>query len=485
VSHTSSIRSTISVAAVFAVTMVILLVAPASGHSAVYGFAVGSRAIDWGFGLATDEDGYAYLAGTFGAATDFDPSARTAIKRPKNHEWGDAFVARYTPGGALDWVITVPAGGEARDVTVDGQWLYVTGRFRGTPDFEPGPGETRLTAVGYTDAFVMRLSTVDGRLSWAKRFGGTRRTNPDLSVEWTDAIAITQHDVVVAGTVEGPVDFDPGPGVKEHHPQGFGDGFVLALDSDTGDFDWVSIVQGPRRDLILDMEVAPDGSIVTGGAFAGSADFDPGPDIVRRDGSADGAGFVLKLSPHGHFEWVRVVPAGTDGVAVAPNGYVYAAGAFSGTRDFDPGAGEATSAAGDDGDAYVVAYTSQGSFRWVATTSGSAAAEAVAVDALGRVVAAGWIKGNTDVDPGDSISPRRSHRGLDAFVWVLSPNRDLVSAHVVGGRGWQSGFAVAVDGTDILMTGVLTGDADLDPGPGNEVVKSNGSIDAYLVRLSE
>src|SRR3990170_2655498 len=87
------------------------------------------------------------------------------------------FVA--TPAGAADGdlVWARQLGGIGSDdgfgVAVDGSGaVYVTGRFNGTADFDPGGGTLNLTSAGAADVFVWKLDAAGG-LVWARQLGGT------------------------------------------------------------------------------------------------------------------------------------------------------------------------------------------------------------------------------------------------------------------------------------------------------------------------
>ncbi len=49
--------------------------------------------------------------------------------------------------------------------------MYTTGTFRGTADFDPGPGVFQLTSAGDSDIYVCMFSPT-GELRWAQSMGG-------------------------------------------------------------------------------------------------------------------------------------------------------------------------------------------------------------------------------------------------------------------------------------------------------------------------
>jgi hypothetical protein len=49
--------------------------------------------------------------------------------------------------------------------------IYTTGTYKGTADFDPGPGIFNITAIGYRDFFISKLDH-NGNFVWAKSIGG-------------------------------------------------------------------------------------------------------------------------------------------------------------------------------------------------------------------------------------------------------------------------------------------------------------------------
>ena len=138
-----------------------------------------ARTADGGFseGLVMDQAGNMYVTGLFSGRMDFTVDVGLDSTSPSTT---DVFIARYQPGGLLDWAtgggdfnddeadadfgIPAFAGGTDNDaglaIATDGvATLYVGGRFRGTASF--GPVDT-LVALQGSDGFVINLGT-DGK----------------------------------------------------------------------------------------------------------------------------------------------------------------------------------------------------------------------------------------------------------------------------------------------------------------------------------
>src|SRR5262249_43193299 len=91
--------------------------------------------------------------------------------------------------------------GEAVVTDGDGN-VCVAGSFRGTVDFDKGPGVWSMTSGGFEDAFLAKY-TPTGALAWARRFGGGSGTG-------VLGIALDGFgNIYLTGAFSVTVDFDP------------------------------------------------------------------------------------------------------------------------------------------------------------------------------------------------------------------------------------------------------------------------------------
>jgi Ca2+-binding RTX toxin-like protein len=105
-----------------------------------------------------DSNGYVYTAGDFRETVDFNPGAGTTDLTSAGAR--DVYVSKLDSSGTFVWARHW--GGSSFDYGEDLALNMVaaphtTGYFGSTVDFDPGPGETSLTAVGARDAFVSKL----------------------------------------------------------------------------------------------------------------------------------------------------------------------------------------------------------------------------------------------------------------------------------------------------------------------------------------
>ena len=136
--------------------------------------------------------------------------------------------------------------------------------------------------------------------------------------------------------------------------------------------------------------------------------------------------FVSKLDSAGAFVWAKQL-GGTDSdqansVAVDSSGNVYTTGSFSGTADFDPGAGTTNLTSAGSSDVFVSKLDSTGAFVWAKQFggTGSDASNSVAVDSSGNVYTTGSFSGTVDFDPGGGTANLVSTGNGDVFVSKLS-----------------------------------------------------------------
>ena len=223
--------------------------------------------------------------------------------------------------------------------------------------------------------------------------------------------------------------------------------------------------------------------------------------------------------------------AGT--VRAAADGFIYTAGSFARTADFDPGPGVYSLTSKTNVDAYVLKLDAAGSFVWARhfATSKQSRCFGVTADASGNVYAAGDFEDTTDFDPGPGVynlisrlpsEPTRSGFvvKLDVngnFVWarkteffqLFAITLDIAGNIIASGEGqkslikldtdgntiWEKTFSGANNGgyvnnrgltTDasgnIYTTGGFIGDADFDPGV-DEFILHTVNSSGYVLKL--
>ena len=425
----------------------------------------------------------------------------------------DILVAKYDRKGGLAWRYTVGSldnegdnlgddADRAEDVAVDANGnAYIIGRFRGTVDFDPSgthAGDVDvLTSAGSFDAFLLKLNAA-GEFVWALPIGGN-------SGYWEGACGIavdTQGNVLIGGhfgwTSGAAVDFDPRHVYTDNRDLKHAttsDGFVAKYDPDAN-LAWVQVFGGGGQVAPNSLVIGPQGGIYVGGSFHDPADFDLANTYAdERDRlTANGTdGFILKMTADGAFQWVKgIVGQGWNpvlGLAVGPEGDVYATGPFPDTVDFDPGPADTQTPCSGSFDVFAVKLDTTGSFVWVQTVGGRYSDDrglGAALTPEGNLVVIGQFAGPVDFDPTASRSAivRSNNGSFDGFLWTLTPDGTALDARRYGGTETDvaQDLAIAPDGR-VALAGYFAGTAGFDVGDRVAPLTSVGGYDGFAVSI--
>jgi hypothetical protein len=131
----------------------------------------GSVSSDSANAVGTDVIGDVYVVGQYQETIDFDPGPGT-----DNHTSGggfDSFLNVFDPAGGWLWTKTWggPDSNTSEGVVVAPTLeIYVSGAFRGTGDFDPGPGDYPMVSNGNADVFLVCFSSI-GEIWWGRSWG--------------------------------------------------------------------------------------------------------------------------------------------------------------------------------------------------------------------------------------------------------------------------------------------------------------------------
>lgn len=366
---------------------------------------------------------------------------------------------------------------------------YLVGSFKGTVDFDPGPGVVNLTSRGSSDAFLVKLDAA-GSIRWARAFGST-------GDDAARGIAINPlgGQLLVVGHFSGTLALDPTDPQAVLTAAGGRDGFVAIFDGDGNNL-LARSFGGNLADGINAIAVDLTGTIYVGGEFTGSVDFDllRGGKVLTSTGrSSCTDGFVAAYDLTGTCLWARGIGGSKDdavhGLAVSRAGLIVAVGEFEQAVDLDPGPGVARRQSQGDEDGFVLALNRAGEHRWSFAVGGREddAVRAVACDAAGNVFIGGEFEQTVDFDPSSGVTTLRSAGELDGFIAKYS---------AVGRFAWVRGFGTPKD------DGIFAIAADVSGGvvaggrlavPVNSTTVTNGRPDnrirwreaGYAVKLDD
>ncbi len=356
----------------------------------------------------------------------------------------DAFVAKLNPAGSTLAYSTFLGGSDGdggSDLAIDGSGnVYVTG-VTGSADFPVTPGafDTRLSAGGGGDPFVVKLNAAGSALVYSTFLGGA---DGPFHIEASSGIAVDADGSAYVTGDTNAFDFPTTPG---------------AFDTTLSDY------PGLAASDVYVTKLNQAGSALVYSTFLGEIGTDQGWDIqVDRNGSA----FVFG-NTDSHFP---TTPGAIDTIA-------------------------------NHNDVFVTKLNPAGSGLVYSTLLGERGDEQagdLAIDAGGSV----YVTGNTD-SPDFPTTPRAFDRKwghpVDAFVAKLNPTGSaLVYSTFLGANranpestfgGHDSGFGLAVNGQGNAYVTGLTDSERFPTTPGAFDVTENDSprtafSDAFLVKLN-
>ncbi len=200
----------------------------ASG-SFVWAKNLGGSLADIGMAITTNTLGEIYTTGYFQALADFDPSNSTYTLSSFGGST-DIFISKLDLSGNFVWAKAI--GGSSNDLCnsialdVSG-YVYMTGSFNGTIDFDPNSTVNNLTSNGSKDIFILKIDD-NGNLVWAQNYG-------DITSDNGYAISVDAANVIyTTGTFTNKVDFDLSAGIDTLSAvSGMGNVYVLKLNEST------------------------------------------------------------------------------------------------------------------------------------------------------------------------------------------------------------------------------------------------------------
>jgi hypothetical protein len=375
----------------------------------------GGSGTDRAYALTTDIYGNIYAGGYFSGTADFDPG--TGVDNKTSAGGYDAFLTRINADGSYTWTKTF--GGVENDITQaltsdTNENIYVGGLFRGTADFDPGPGIDNKISAGNLDVFLTRINA-DGSYAWTITFGGS---TSDIAYCLTMDIS---GNIYVGGCFSGTADFDPGPGIDNKTSAGDYDAFLTRINTDAS-YAWTKTFGGSIDDRTQALATDTNGNIYAAGSFYGNAVFDPDTGNDNKNSAGGYDAFLTRINSNGSYAWTKTFGGSGNECGYALNtdlsGNIYVGGSFSGTTDFNPGMwiDNKTSTGGTD--IFQTKINANGSYAWTETFGGNSMdySFALTTDLSGNVYAAGYFSSQADFDPGPAIEIHTSSGNEDCFL---------------------------------------------------------------------
>lgn len=207
------------------------------------------------------------------ATGSFQGSLYTGASTFQGKGKSDAFVAKYTPQGSLEWlrIIGGPDADSGQGITLDhNQNVYVSGSFSTRISL----GSKTLTSVGQQDAFVTKLDP-KGQYQWSHSFGGGKTdASSDLTID-------TKNNLHVYGTYWRTITF----GKQQIQALRSSDAFLVTF-SLLGEVQRLRSLGGEYADFGSSIASSPQGEVAVGGKFTNSIKF--GQKTIGGPGQVEG-----------------------------------------------------------------------------------------------------------------------------------------------------------------------------------------------------
>lgn len=257
------------------------------GGALMWAKAIGGPQPDFATSLAVDPDGNIYVGGGFEDMADLDPGS--GVDNVSANGDGDFFIAKLNSAGQYQW--GYGSGSAQGDdllnslVTDSNGNVYGTGIFEGTVDFQPGPGNNRVTAEGSDDIFLQKLNA-EGASQWIVPIGGPGSDHPrELALNQKGSILLT-------GYYEDSLRFNPTTQLKAFG----GNDVLMAQFSTGGNFEFARSIGGAGDDVGTGIAGNDQGDVFITGYYMDVMSFGQGqfPFLLTHAGSLDI--FTLRLT---------------------------------------------------------------------------------------------------------------------------------------------------------------------------------------------
>lgn len=425
-----------------------------------WGLNFGGAYYDGVYQIAVDKDDNIFAVGYYRGTIDCDPDMVDVANIP-GYGGYDMFLVKFDKNGEFIWahgfgdVSALDYDDFVNSVAVDDDGsVYITGQFRGSIDFDPGPDVHAINAtITSIDCFAAKYNA-DGEYQWAFRISG-------FDGEYGTAITIDNNsDVIIAGQFEGTAEFSghlitAAGGEILGYPKE-GDVFIAKHNSDDGSYIWAKTIFGDTEqnagysNNAFALKTDADNNIYITGLLYGEGDFDMNDDefIVTAYGDYDN--YFAKYSPEGDLIWVHTTAPKLPGynldMAIDGNNDIYLTGFFGYSTgvpyeadfDFNPDSIYALQSLGEN-DIYIAKYDSSAELLWAFSLGGSEYdyATAIALDNDYNICVGGWFFNTDDFDANPDSN----------FIWLPYTAPDW-GDNIWMGKYKQDGITIPQDTTD-------------------------------------
>ncbi|MFK7846769.1 MAG: SBBP repeat-containing protein [Rhodothermales bacterium] len=320
---------------------------------------------------------------------------------------------------------------------------------------------------------------------------------PQSPTEWTKSLVSndysagrgitidTQGDAYISGVYRD--DISLGNNSKYQLTNRGKSDIVLIKVSASGEPMWMRNIGGAGEDLAFRIKSDQTDNVFLTGSFERVISFEDNDDTHTLESAGKEDMFLAKFDRDGKIAW-SVQSGGTKsdqgvGLAVDTQGNIYVSGFFEETAFFGKQRQVSLTSNGQL-DVYVSKYSSEGDLIWARSLGGARkdVAPGIAVNEKGEVFITGLTRGpgsflNVDADIIKGIPQGQE----DLFIARFSQAGELNQIVYAGGRGFDAGNAIDVDGSgNIYVAGYFEEEASLNDFHGTPYIIEGKSFDLFV-----
>ncbi len=445
-----------------------------------YSTFLGGSGDDYGYALAVDSSGSAYVTGET-SSTDFpiDDAYQNSFGGGND----DAFVTKFSASGSSLVYSTYLGGsnnesGEGIQVDSAGK-AYVTGYTHST-DFPIQNAYQSTHGGGDKDAFVTVLSSAGSSLTFSTYLGGS-------STDIGYALALDSSGKIYVTGQTASTDFPTINAYTSSYRGGAYDAFVTKFSTSGSSLVYSTYLGGSGNDGGYGIASSGSNAYVVGRTT--SSNFPTQNAFQTTHGGGDYDAFVAKFSTSGTSLIYSTYLGGNQndsgwGIAVDNSGSTYATGDTYST-DFPTQNAYQSSHAGGGKDAFVTKFSTTGTSLVYSTYLGGIEVDGaahVAINSSGNAYVTGQTQSS---DFPVKRAYQSSYNGnYDAFVSIFSTTGNSLSfSTFLGGGDQDTARAIAIDSSGNVYVAGFTESPDFPTeNPYQDTL--NGDMDAFVGKFS-
>lgn len=163
---------------------------------------------------------------------------------------------------------------------------------------------------------------------------------------------------------------------------------------------------------------------------------------------------------------------------------VYICGIYTGTMDFDPGAGVDSYTSNGGQDIFLTKLDASGNYQWTKTFGGpkNEYIYDMAMKTTGLVLV-GEFWDSVDFDPTAGTDNITSQGNTDVYLWNINFDGTYAGTYTIGGEGPDDIGSIFINSTGaIFLTGRYWFDVDFDLGAGTSTLTAASKCAMYVVK---